>query len=179
MSAPGRLCCKSLKTPGDKFPARSRNEPLPKSPVSLSPGDEVPTCLLESRVYSSKNLRSTVQKTFTTQSPGEFNRSVQHQLQSIGRGFEGQGLSRALIEPQSNAIEVGLGEAREIGSSREVLSQQAVGVLVAATLPWTARITEVNLHVGGNREAFRGQTSPCLGPTSGSVVAARAICGCA
>src|SRR5215468_6650314 len=85
---------------------------------------------------------------------GEFNRSVQHQLQSIGRGFEGQGLSRALIEPQSNAIEVGLGEAREIGSSREVLSQQAVGVLVAATLPWTARITEVNLHVGGNREAF-------------------------
>jgi hypothetical protein len=52
MSLPGRLCCKSLKTPGDKFPARSRNKPrslidvasgsLPKSPVSLSPGDEVP-----------------------------------------------------------------------------------------------------------------------------------------
>ena len=48
----GRLCCKSLKTPGDKFPARGRNKPrslidvasgsLPKSPVSLSPGDEVP-----------------------------------------------------------------------------------------------------------------------------------------
>ena len=47
-----RLCCKSLKTPGDKFPARSRNKPrslidvasgsLPKSPVSLSPGDEAP-----------------------------------------------------------------------------------------------------------------------------------------
>ena len=64
---------------------------------------------------------------------------MQHQLQSIGRSFEGQGLSRALIEPQSNGIEVGLGEAREIGSSREVLSQQAGGVLVAATLPWTAR----------------------------------------
>src|SRR5262245_11207792 len=31
----------------------------------------------------------------------EFNWSVQYQLQSIGRGFEGQGLSRALIEPQS------------------------------------------------------------------------------
>jgi hypothetical protein len=51
-STHGRLCCKSLKTPGDKFPARSRNKPrslidvasgsLPKSPVSLSPGDEVP-----------------------------------------------------------------------------------------------------------------------------------------
>src|SRR5437879_13892917 len=98
---------------------------------------------------------------------GEFNRSVQHQLQSIGRGFEGQGLSRALIQPQSNAIEVGLGEAREIGSSREVLSQQAVGVLVAATLPWTARITEVNLHVGGNREAFVAKHLLALVPGQG------------
>src|SRR6266511_1597103 len=51
-SAFGRLCCKSLKTPAGKFPARRRNKPrslidvasgsLPKSPVSLSPGDEVP-----------------------------------------------------------------------------------------------------------------------------------------
>jgi hypothetical protein len=52
MSVIGRLCCKSLKTPAGKFPARRRNKPrslidvasgsLPKSPVSLSPGDEVP-----------------------------------------------------------------------------------------------------------------------------------------
>src|SRR5262245_39122107 len=102
------------------------------------------------------------------QSGGEFNRSVQHQLQSIGRGFEGQGLSRALIEPQSNGVEVGLGEAREIGSSREVLSQQPVGVLVAATLPWTARITEVNLHVGGNREAFVARHLLALVPRQGA-----------
>src|SRR5262245_61917723 len=99
---------------------------------------------------------------------GEFNRSVQHQLQFIGRGFEGQGLSRALIEPQSNGIEVGLGEAREIGSSREVLSQQAVGVLVTATLPWTARITEVNLHVSGNREAFVARHLLALVPRQGA-----------
>jgi hypothetical protein len=48
----GRFCCKSLKTPGDKFPARRQNKPrslidvasgsLARSPVSLSPGDEVP-----------------------------------------------------------------------------------------------------------------------------------------
>jgi hypothetical protein len=47
-----RLCCKSLKTRGDQSPARRPNKPrslidvasgsLPKSPVSLSPGDEVP-----------------------------------------------------------------------------------------------------------------------------------------
>src|SRR6476659_285115 len=52
MSVECRLCCKSLKTPGDKFPARSRNKPrslidvasgsLPKSPMRLSLGDEVP-----------------------------------------------------------------------------------------------------------------------------------------
>src|ERR1700738_178563 len=52
MPALGRYCCKSLKTPGDKFPSRRPNKPrslidvasgsLPRSPVSLSPGDEVP-----------------------------------------------------------------------------------------------------------------------------------------
>ncbi|HWX33286.1 MAG TPA: hypothetical protein VNZ53_38395, partial [Steroidobacteraceae bacterium] len=51
-SGNGRFCCKSLKTPGDKFPARRQNKPrslidvasgsLARSPVSLSPGDEVP-----------------------------------------------------------------------------------------------------------------------------------------
>src|SRR5262245_66406064 len=60
--------------------------------------------------YRSKPVRLAVSTCFPLD-PGEFNRSVQHQLQSIGRGFEGQGLSRALIELQSNGIEVGLGEA--------------------------------------------------------------------
>jgi hypothetical protein len=41
----------------------------------------------------------------------EFNRSVQHQSQSIGWGFEAQGLSRALVEAQGDRVEVGLGEA--------------------------------------------------------------------
>ena len=59
-----------------------------------------------------------------------FNRSVQHRLQSIGRRLEAQGLSRTLIEPQSNCVQITLRDAREIGSSREVLPQQTVGVLV-------------------------------------------------
>src|SRR5216684_2016978 len=51
-SAVGRLCCKSPKLAGDKFPAirRTNRRPpicvvsitLPKSPVSSSSGDEVP-----------------------------------------------------------------------------------------------------------------------------------------
>src|SRR5215510_10984921 len=52
MSAFDRYCCKSPKLPGDNFPAvrRSDRRPpiyvvsitLPRSPVSLSSGDEVP-----------------------------------------------------------------------------------------------------------------------------------------
>src|SRR6266478_9591556 len=51
-STHGRLCCKSPKLPGDKFPATSRTNrrpaicvasiALPKSPVNSSSGDEVP-----------------------------------------------------------------------------------------------------------------------------------------
>jgi hypothetical protein len=72
---------------------------------------------------------------------------MQHRLQSIGRAVKAQGLSRALIEPQRYPVQVGLRETREICSPREILPQQAVGVLVAAALPRTAWITEVDLHV--------------------------------
>src|SRR5215469_10953875 len=63
-------------------------------------------------------------------SPCGFNRSAQHRLQFIGRRFEAQGLSRTLIESQGNRIQVTLRGAREVGSSWEVLTQQAVGVFV-------------------------------------------------
>jgi hypothetical protein len=52
MSGCGRYCCKSPKLPGDDFPPVSRSDrrtpicaasiTLPRSPVSLSVGDEVP-----------------------------------------------------------------------------------------------------------------------------------------
>jgi len=85
---------------------------------------------------------------------GGFNGSLQHRVQSIGRAFEAQGLSRSLVEPQRFLVEVGLGELREVGSSREVLPQQTVGVLVAAALPRTAWVAEVDLHVGRDGEGF-------------------------
>ena len=75
MSESGRLCCKSLKTPGDKFPARSRNKPrslidvasgsLPKSPVSLSPGDEVPRMFTRKPRLQLEKFAITVQKLAT------------------------------------------------------------------------------------------------------------------
>ena len=85
---------------------------------------------------------------------GVFNRSLQHRSQSIGRSFKPQGLARTLVETQSDLVQVGLRELREIYPLREILSKQPIGVLVAAALPGTAWITEINLHVGGNREAL-------------------------
>jgi hypothetical protein len=51
-SGSGRYCCKSRKSPGDNFPAKGRHNrrpsisvlsiALPRSPVSLPSGDEVP-----------------------------------------------------------------------------------------------------------------------------------------
>src|SRR5262249_41090341 len=70
------------------------------------------------------------------------------------RAFEAQGLSRALIEPQRNPVQVRLREAREICSPREILSQPAVGVLVAAALPRSAWIAKIDLHVGGDGEVL-------------------------
>src|SRR6266581_2806946 len=60
----------------------------------------------------------------------------------------------ALIEPQRDPVQVRLREAREICSPGEILSQQAVGVLVAAAVPRTAWIAEIDLHVGGDGEAL-------------------------
>jgi hypothetical protein len=54
------------------------------------------------------------------------NKTVLKETQSAKRT---QGLPRALIEPQSDLVQVGLRETREICSSREILSQQAIGVL--------------------------------------------------
>src|SRR5215470_3102643 len=59
------------------------------------------------------------------------------------QGFRSPRSPRALIEPQRDPVQVRLREAREICSPREILSQQAVGVLVAAALPRTAWIAEI------------------------------------
>jgi hypothetical protein len=74
-----RFCCKSLKTPGDKFPARRRNKPrslidvasgsLPRSPVSLSLGDEVPHMFTRKpHLRLEKFAITCTKKTFATKS---------------------------------------------------------------------------------------------------------------
>ena len=85
---------------------------------------------------------------------GGFNGSLQHRAQPIGRAFEAQGLSGTLVQTQGDLVEVGLGEGREVGSFREVLSQQAVGALVAAPLPGASGIAEVDLYVRRDGKAL-------------------------
>jgi hypothetical protein len=48
----------------------------------------------------------------------------------------------------------GLCVAGKVGSLRQILSQQAVGVFVRSSLPGAVRITEVNFHIRGYREGF-------------------------
>ena len=49
---------------------------------------------------------------------------------------------------------MGLRVAGKVGSLRQVLPQQAVGVLVCSSLPGTVRIAEVDLHIRSYREAL-------------------------
>jgi hypothetical protein len=61
-------------------------------------------------------------------------------------------LSRAAIQLGGDRIQGGLVELAQVGASGEVLAEQPVGVLVAATLPGATRITEVHLDAGVDRE---------------------------
>ena len=70
------------------------------------------------------------------------------------RGLVLEGLSRPGVEPRGDGVEVDLGEDREIGLLGEVLAKHAVGVLVAAPLPGTPRVTEVHGDVGGHGETL-------------------------
>jgi hypothetical protein len=84
-----RFCCKSLKTPGDKFPARRQNKPrslvdvasgsLARSPVSLSPGDEVPHMFTRKPHLQLEKFAVNGAKRLLQQNPGD--------IPCRGRGF--------------------------------------------------------------------------------------------
>ena len=65
-----------------------------------------------------------------------------------------QGHSWPLIEFAGDGIEVLQGMHREVGPFREVLSKKMVGVLISAALPGAMRIAEVDVEVGGPRQAL-------------------------
>ena len=61
-------------------------------------------------------------------------------------GFPSECLARAAVERGSDRGEVVGAVSGEVGSFREVLPQEAVGVLVAAALPRALRVTEIHLQ---------------------------------
>ena len=62
-----------------------------------------------------------------------------------------RGFVEAVVEFCGDVVEVGLGVVRDLGALREVLTQQPVGVLVAAALPGAARVAEVDGDTGLRR----------------------------
>jgi len=53
--------------------------------------------------------------------------------------------SRSRVQPMRNGIELTLGIARQVRPLRQILPQQAIGVLIGATLPWAMWIGKEHL----------------------------------
>jgi hypothetical protein len=73
-------------------------------------------------------------------------------IKSFGWDFDAQSLARPFIELARHSVEVCLRVHRQFGSLRKVLPQQAIGILIGSTLPWTLRITKIDVDAGRQRE---------------------------
>src|ERR1019366_8902371 len=70
----------------------------------------------------------------------------------LGGGLPHERLAWSGVECGCHALEVVPRVAAEVGALGEVLAQQAVGVLVGAALPRTARVAEEDLQAGREAE---------------------------
>ena len=68
-------------------------------------------------------------------------------IESLRVGFKSQCVSRPLIKLTRHFVQVGLRIHRQVGSFREILSQQTTGILIGTALPWALRIAEVNNRI--------------------------------
>src|SRR5207344_3235536 len=68
-------------------------------------------------------------------------------IKSLCRGFKLQGLTWPFVELTSHFVQTGLRMHRQVGALRKVLSQQTIGVLIRAALPWALRIAKINVDV--------------------------------
>ena len=74
-------------------------------------------------------------------------------VKSLCWGFKLQGLPWPFVELTSHFVQMGLRVHRQIGALREVLSQQAIGILVRPALPRALRIAKIDVDVGRQRKA--------------------------
>src|SRR5216684_7106432 len=74
-------------------------------------------------------------------------------VKSLCWSFKLQGLTWPFVELTSHFVQIGLRVHRQVGALREVLSQQAVGVLVRPALPRALRIAKIYVDCGRQRKA--------------------------
>jgi hypothetical protein len=70
-------------------------------------------------------------------------------VESLGRSLPAEALSGAAVEGRRDGDEIVGAVLAEVCALREVLSQQAVGVLVCAPLPGALRVAEVDRQPRG------------------------------
>lgn len=70
-----------------------------------------------------------------------------------GRSFS-QSFVGVVIDFIGDGVQFFLTVALQVGAFGQVLAKQAVGVLVAASLPWTVRIIKVHGHAGVGGQLF-------------------------
>ncbi len=68
-------------------------------------------------------------------------------VESFCRRFKPRGFAWPFVQLPGHFVQMSLRVYRQVGSLGEVLSEQAIGVLVGATLQRTSRIAEVNIDV--------------------------------
>ena len=73
-------------------------------------------------------------------------------VRRLGGRFPAEGFARASVEGRGDGVEVVRPIESEVGALREVLPEQAIGVLVGASLPRAARIAEADGQIGENRQ---------------------------
>ena len=86
-------------------------------------------------------------------------------VKSLCRRFELQRFAGPFVELPCHLVQMRLRVYRQVGALGEVLSEQAVGVLVGSALPRTSRVTEVNIDVG--RQAKPPMIREFLAPIPG------------
>ena len=112
-------------------------------------------------------------KAVVSQKSGGLNQSMQPRLGVYSQEFQSPRFFAGVDLAQRYFVEIGLRIAGQGGFFREVLSQQPVSVFVGAALPRALRITEVDFHIRGHREALVfGHLQP-FGPTSTSAAGTR------
>ena len=69
-------------------------------------------------------------------------------VEGLGGGLPIEGFAGAVVQGRGDGVQVVLCVSAEVGAFGEILTEETVGVLVGATLPWCLGVAEVDVQVG-------------------------------